>query len=352
MTILMGYEQMPPETTRDVFRPTWRDRHALVISAARPGIGRATAPPLLTAVRRRGNRAWGAGGRPLQDAVSAGHAAFATTADVTDETACAQAVAAATEALGPIAILVNAAGAAETAPFQKATAAMFERMWRINVLGAVNATHAALPSMVSAGFGRVVNIASTASLKGYRYVSAYVAAKHALLGFTREGAGAGNRRQRRDRQCGQPRFHRHRPDRRQHRQNRRAHRPLPRPGNPRHLRLTRSQPAGPPDPPGRSRRRGPVSVPAGRGSGKRTGVGGGWGRDMTPDDGPAAIDLETALAGTPAGDKEDLRLWLRMLSSANLIEAEIRRRLREQSRHHACRGSTLMAPCSTACRTA
>jgi DNA-binding MarR family transcriptional regulator len=48
---------------------------------------------------------------------------------------------------------------------------------------------------------------------------------------------------------------------------------------------------------------------------------------MTPDQG---IDLETALAGTPAGHKEDLRLWLRMLSCVNLIESEIRRRLREQ----------------------
>jgi DNA-binding MarR family transcriptional regulator len=50
---------------------------------------------------------------------------------------------------------------------------------------------------------------------------------------------------------------------------------------------------------------------------------------MSPD-GNTAVDLETALAGTPAGDKEDLRLWLRMLSSTNLIEAEIRRRLRER----------------------
>jgi DNA-binding MarR family transcriptional regulator len=48
---------------------------------------------------------------------------------------------------------------------------------------------------------------------------------------------------------------------------------------------------------------------------------------MTPAQG---IDLETALAGTPAGHKEDLRLWLRMLSCVNLIETEIRRRLREQ----------------------
>ncbi|MEA2774547.1 MAG: hypothetical protein QOD93_7509, partial [Acetobacteraceae bacterium] len=51
---------------------------------------------------------------------------------------------------------------------------------------------------------------------------------------------------------------------------------------------------------------------------------------MSPDDGRAAVDLETALAGTPAGHKEDLRLWLRMLSCATLIETEIRRRLREQ----------------------
>jgi len=51
---------------------------------------------------------------------------------------------------------------------------------------------------------------------------------------------------------------------------------------------------------------------------------------MTSGDDQAAVDLETALAGSPAGQKENLRLWLRMLSCVNLIEAEIRRRLREQ----------------------
>jgi DNA-binding MarR family transcriptional regulator len=51
---------------------------------------------------------------------------------------------------------------------------------------------------------------------------------------------------------------------------------------------------------------------------------------MNPSDGHAVVDLETALAGTPAGHKQELRLWLRMLSCVNLIEAEIRRRLREQ----------------------
>jgi NAD(P)-dependent dehydrogenase (short-subunit alcohol dehydrogenase family) len=65
----------------------------------------------------------------------------------------------------------------------------------VNVAGAIATTHASLPAMLAAKYGRVVNIASTASLKGYRYVSAYVTAKHALLGFTRalaqEVAGSG-----------------------------------------------------------------------------------------------------------------------------------------------------------------
>lgn len=51
---------------------------------------------------------------------------------------------------------------------------------------------------------------------------------------------------------------------------------------------------------------------------------------MNPDDGHAIVDLETALVGTPAGHQAELRLWLRLLSCANLIEAQIRRRLREQ----------------------
>jgi NAD(P)-dependent dehydrogenase (short-subunit alcohol dehydrogenase family) len=131
----------------------------------------------------------------LRDAVAAGHAAFAIAADVTGEDATRKAIAAATEALGPILLLVNAAGAAETAPFQKTTMAMFDRMWRVNVAGAIATTQAVLPGMLEAKFGRVVNIASTASLKGYRYVTAYVAAKHGLLGFTRalarEVAGTG-----------------------------------------------------------------------------------------------------------------------------------------------------------------
>jgi NAD(P)-dependent dehydrogenase (short-subunit alcohol dehydrogenase family) len=167
-------------------------QHALVTGGG-TGIGRAVASVLTAAgahVTVLGRR-----GAPLQEAVNAGHATFAIAADITDEAATAKAFTAAVQVHGPVLLLINAAGAAETAPFQKTTTAMFERMWRVNVGGAVAAIHAALPGMLQARFGRVVNIASTASLKGYRYVSAYVSAKHGLLGLTRalalEVAGSG-----------------------------------------------------------------------------------------------------------------------------------------------------------------
>jgi NAD(P)-dependent dehydrogenase (short-subunit alcohol dehydrogenase family) len=88
-------------------------------------------------------------------------------------------------ALPRVAILVNAAGVAESAPFLRSDAALFERMLRVNLMGAVAVTQAVLPAMLESRFGRVVHIASTAALKGYPYVSAYVAAKHALLGLVR-----------------------------------------------------------------------------------------------------------------------------------------------------------------------
>ena len=167
-------------------------RHALVTGGG-SGIGRATAAALTASgavVTVLGRRE-----AALRDTVAAGQAAFHVAADVTDEAATVAATATATEKLGPILLLINAAGAAETGPFHKTTPAMFERMWRVNVTGAIITTQAALPGMLTAGFGRVVNIASTASLKGYRYVSAYVTAKHGLLGFTRalgqEVAGTG-----------------------------------------------------------------------------------------------------------------------------------------------------------------
>ena len=58
-------------------------------------------------------------------------------------------------------------------------------MMDVNFMGVVHATQAVLPSMKARGRGRIVAVASTAGLKGYAYVSAYAAAKHAVVGLVR-----------------------------------------------------------------------------------------------------------------------------------------------------------------------
>jgi NAD(P)-dependent dehydrogenase (short-subunit alcohol dehydrogenase family) len=86
---------------------------------------------------------------------------------------------------GRVDILVNNAGQAASAPFGKTDAALWRRMLDVNLTGTFHCTQAALPAMLEAGWGRVVNVASTAGLVGYRYVAAYVAAKHGVVGLTR-----------------------------------------------------------------------------------------------------------------------------------------------------------------------
>jgi 3-hydroxybutyrate dehydrogenase len=154
-----------------------------VVTGGGSGIGAVTA----RALRSRGAMVSIIGRRaePLQQAVAAGLADQFVTADVTDEAALQAALVQLIAAQGPVDVLVNNAGAAFSAPFLKTTATDFRTMLDLNLMGAVHTTQAILPSMVERGRGRIVNIASTASLKGYAYVAAYVAAKHALLGLTR-----------------------------------------------------------------------------------------------------------------------------------------------------------------------
>jgi 3-hydroxybutyrate dehydrogenase len=120
----------------------------------------------------------------LDDAVAAGSAHFAVVADVADQAAVAAAIAEAA-ARAPIDILIANAGAAESAPFAKSDAALFRRMIDVNFMGVVYAVQAVLPAMKDRRYGRVVAVASTAGLKGYAYVSAYSAAKHAVVGLVR-----------------------------------------------------------------------------------------------------------------------------------------------------------------------
>ena len=109
----------------------------------------------------------------------------ATPCDVGDEGAVERAFEEAAQAFGVVTILINNAGAVETAPLTKTTLESFEGALRVNLTGAFLCARAALPPMLAAGRGRVISVASTASLKGYAYCAAYCAAKHGLLGLTR-----------------------------------------------------------------------------------------------------------------------------------------------------------------------
>ena len=87
--------------------------------------------------------------------------------------------------LGAVDILVNNAGSAPSAPFNKLTLDDWHDTFAVNVHGVFYCCQAVITSMVDAGYGRIVNIASTSALKGYGYVAAYCAAKHGVLGLTR-----------------------------------------------------------------------------------------------------------------------------------------------------------------------
>ncbi|WP_028137663.1 SDR family NAD(P)-dependent oxidoreductase [Bradyrhizobium japonicum] len=155
--------------------------HALVTGGGR-GIGRAIAAALVGAgatVTIIGRNA-----QVLDEAVNDGAAHFGAVADVANETALKAAIAEA-HARRPIDILIANAGSAESAPFAKSDSALFARMMNINFMGVVHSIHGVLPGMKDRPYGRIVVIASTAGLKGYAYVSAYVAAKHAAIGLVR-----------------------------------------------------------------------------------------------------------------------------------------------------------------------
>ena len=124
-----------------------------------------------------------------------GRAVLAVPLDVTDGGSVAAAVAAVAAELGPIDVLVNNAGIAESAPFARTTLAQWERHLHVNATGPFLLTQAVLAGMLERGWGRVVNVASLAGLHGAPYVAAYTASKHALVGLTRalaaEVAGKG-----------------------------------------------------------------------------------------------------------------------------------------------------------------
>lgn len=110
---------------------------------------------------------------------------FRATADVGDEESVQSAFALCREANGPIAILVNNSGIAESAPFKRTSKTMWERIIATNLTGTFLCTRAAIDEMLAARWGRVVNVASIAGLFGAPYITAYTASKHGVMGLTR-----------------------------------------------------------------------------------------------------------------------------------------------------------------------
>jgi NAD(P)-dependent dehydrogenase (short-subunit alcohol dehydrogenase family) len=106
-------------------------------------------------------------------------------ADVSDGGSVRAAVSAARAAIGPITVLVNNAGQALSGPFGNTSDALWQSMLSVNLTGTFLCMRECLPDMLKAGFGRIVNVASTAGLIGYPYVSAYCASKHGVIGLTR-----------------------------------------------------------------------------------------------------------------------------------------------------------------------
>ena len=87
--------------------------------------------------------------------------------------------------VGPVDVLVNNAGIAESAALDRTTDAMWDQILELDVTAAFRVIRALVPSMISRRWGRVINVASNAGVSGYGYSVAYCAAKHAMVGMTR-----------------------------------------------------------------------------------------------------------------------------------------------------------------------
>lgn len=158
-------------------------RHALVTGGGR-GIGAAIAQALATAGARVTLLARSAGEIEATAKALPGEAR-AVTADVTDRGQVERAFREAREASGEVSILVNNAGLARSRAVAKSDEAFWRIMIDVNLTGAWHCTREAIPAMLEANWGRIVNVSSTAGLRGYAYCTAYCAAKHGLIGMTR-----------------------------------------------------------------------------------------------------------------------------------------------------------------------
>lgn len=154
----------------------------VAVTGASRGIGRAIAERFA----RDGWRVWAlareaSSVEKLKEAGDVHFVAF----DAAEEKSVLEATRRLTTEAGHLTALVNNAGIALSAPLHKTSTEEFERVMQINVTAPFLLCRELTGAMVKAGHGRIVNIASTAAKKGFKYTSAYCASKHALLGLTR-----------------------------------------------------------------------------------------------------------------------------------------------------------------------
>jgi 3-hydroxybutyrate dehydrogenase len=119
------------------------------------------------------------------DAVGSSLGGLAIPLDVADRASLAAGLDALHAQAVHVDVLVNNAGAAESAPLERTSDELWDRMLAVNAGSAFTLCRALLPPMIARGWGRVVNVASNAGLTGYAYSAAYCAAKHAVVGLTR-----------------------------------------------------------------------------------------------------------------------------------------------------------------------
>jgi NAD(P)-dependent dehydrogenase (short-subunit alcohol dehydrogenase family) len=174
----------PSETARQRYLA---GRHAIVTGGGR-GIGAAIAQELarlgaMLTILGRDIDALSAHAAQLRTAY--GVAVLPLQCDITADEDVAAAFAEAQRTHGDAYVLVNNAGQAEGSPFLDTSRALWDRMLAVNATGAFVCTQQVLGGMIAAGGGRIINVASTSGLKGYRNIAAYCAAKHALVGLTR-----------------------------------------------------------------------------------------------------------------------------------------------------------------------
>lgn len=160
-------------------------RHAVVTGGGR-GIGSTIAAALVARGAKVSLLGRDAGNlQTVATAIGGASVASAIVTDVTDSAAVDRAFATARRHFGPVHILVNNAGQAASAKFTDTDEALWNRIMAVNVTGTYLCTRQAVRDMLEIGYGRIVNIASIAGLRGGAYIAAYVASKHAVIGLTR-----------------------------------------------------------------------------------------------------------------------------------------------------------------------